>query len=164
MWELGRGDPGRLRVLETLEPALCAFLDHAIQLGFLPHGYREQYGPSDPATLVSAAEESHGTIGREIAERFVGALDTYLSQGPCSSGGAAREASISQPIKHLRGQEIGGANAVPPSDRPMGRWSLGAGARRTDRYSQTLLIGQGCECLLNDSSVLAERCPPMGGQ
>jgi restriction system protein len=84
-WEIERrnaSDRERLAVVEALEPQLNEFQDHALQLGFLPDAIRREQPASDPRALVGAAADSHGSIGREIAEQFVEALDTYLSQSP----------------------------------------------------------------------------------
>jgi len=85
MWEVERrneGDRARLAVVEALDPQLNEFENHAIQLGFLPEAIRMEQPPSDPRLLIAAAEEEHGPIGREIAEQFVDAVNTYLSQSP----------------------------------------------------------------------------------
>jgi restriction system protein len=76
------GDRARLAVVEALEPQLSEFEDHAIQLGFLPEAIRMEQPPSDPRALFTAAEETYGPIGREIAEQFVDATNAYLLQSP----------------------------------------------------------------------------------
>lgn len=85
IWEVrerNENDPARLAVVEGLEPRLDEFVDHAIGLGFLDDAIRMEQPPSDPSSLIAAAEESHGVIGREIAQQFVEAVNAYLSQSP----------------------------------------------------------------------------------
>lgn len=68
-------DPARLAVVQALGPRLIEFLEDALK--------REQPSSGiDPTDFLRAAAESHGSIGREIAQEFLETTNAYLYQSP----------------------------------------------------------------------------------